>query len=81
MDKLKASATESEPSRIIFLSSIAHVRGEINFDDLNSDESYEERKVYSMSKLANILCANELSKRLQGNCKDVCSKICIQKIL
>ncbi|XP_072032355.1 retinol dehydrogenase 13-like [Amphiura filiformis] len=62
LDKIKASA----PSRIITLSSLAHHRGEINFDDLNSKENYNKSQAYSNSKLSNVLFTHELSKRLKG---------------
>ena len=62
LDKLKSSA----PSRIINVSSLAHIRGVINFDDLNSTKSYSPGSAYSQSKLANILFTRELAKRLEG---------------
>ncbi|XP_012677185.2 retinol dehydrogenase 13 [Clupea harengus] len=63
LDKLKGSA----PSRIINLSSVAHVGGEVNFDDLNWDHrKFDTRKAYSQSKLAIVLFTRELAKRLQG---------------
>lgn len=48
------------------VSSIAHERGKINIADLNSDENYDEGAAYNQSKLANILFANELAKKLDG---------------
>ncbi|KAK0042292.1 retinol dehydrogenase 13 isoform X3 [Biomphalaria pfeifferi] len=62
LDKLKASA----PSRIIIVSSLAHTRGTINFDDLNSAKAYSKRGAYEQSKLANLLHQRELVKRLEG---------------
>ncbi|BFZ07211.1 hypothetical protein BsWGS_10250 [Bradybaena similaris] len=63
LDKIKASA----PSRIIIVSSSAHLfGGRINFDDLNSERSYNRNLAYSQSKLANILHGRELARRLQG---------------
>ncbi|XP_037944634.1 retinol dehydrogenase 13-like [Teleopsis dalmanni] len=62
LDLLKNSA----PSRIVVVSSLAHVRGEICVGDLNSEKSYDEGKAYSQSKLANILFTRELSKKLEG---------------
>lgn len=56
----------SKPSRVVVVSSIAHVRGKINKDDLNSEKDYSPGDAYSQSKLANILFANELSERLHG---------------
>nr|XP_022913008.1 retinol dehydrogenase 12-like [Onthophagus taurus] len=62
LDMLKSS----EPSRIINVSSVAHKRGEINKEDLNSEKNYEPYKAYAQSKLVNILFTKELSKKLTG---------------
>ncbi|XP_048186159.1 retinol dehydrogenase 13 isoform X2 [Perognathus longimembris pacificus] len=63
MDKLKASA----PSRIINLSSLAHIAGHIDFDDLNwQKRNYNTKEAYCQSKLAVVLFTKELSRRLQG---------------
>jgi len=57
---------KSSPSRIINLSSRAHRRGHIDFDNLQLTESYGPMKSYSQSKLANILFTKELNKRLES---------------
>ena len=62
LDTLKASA----PSRIINVSSLAHIRGVIKVSDLNSQESYDPWAAYAQSKLANVLFTVELAKRLEG---------------
>ncbi|ELW64740.1 Retinol dehydrogenase 13 [Tupaia chinensis] len=63
LDKLKASA----PSRIINLSSLAHVAGHIDFDDLNwQKRKFDTKAAYCQSKLAVVLFTRELSRRLQG---------------
>ncbi|XP_061341426.1 short-chain dehydrogenase TIC 32 B, chloroplastic-like isoform X2 [Gastrolobium bilobum] len=69
LDKMKrtAKATGIE-GRIINLSSIAHnftYRKGIRFDKINDQTGYFNKKAYGQSKLANILHANELSRRLQ----------------
>ena len=51
-------------SRIVVLSSTAHYNGRIDFDDLQSRRSYKPWREYSQSKLANILFAYELARRL-----------------
>lgn len=43
LDRLKSSA----PSRIVNVSSVAHTRGTIAFDDLNSDRSYDPATAYN----------------------------------
>lgn len=62
LEKLKSSS----PSRIINVSSVAHKRGSINFDDINSEKSYEPFRAYSQSKLANILFTRQLAQLLKG---------------
>ena len=66
---LKASA----PSRIVCVSSVAHVGmrkqgGEIYLDDLNFEtRPYNGVEAYSQSKLANVLHALNLARRLEGS--------------
>lgn len=68
LDTLKASA----PSRIVCVSSVAHagmrgVYGEIDFDDLHFDKrEYNPGVAYAQSKLANVLHALDLARRLEG---------------
>jgi NAD(P)-dependent dehydrogenase (short-subunit alcohol dehydrogenase family) len=68
LDTLKASA----PSRIVCVSSVAHagMRGqpaEIDFDDLHYDKrEYNATNAYAQSKLANVLHAVDLARRLEG---------------
>jgi NAD(P)-dependent dehydrogenase (short-subunit alcohol dehydrogenase family) len=68
LDTLKASA----PSRIVCVSSVAHVGtrrqvGEIDLDDLNfTKRPYNRVLAYTQSKLANVLHALDLSRRLEG---------------
>lgn len=61
LDLLKNSA----PSRIVVISSSGHKFTNIKTDDLNSEKSYHKFKAYSQSKLANVLFANELARRLK----------------
>ena len=46
------------------MSSNAHKAGRLNFDDIMHERSYRRWKVYSDSKLANLLFAFELQRRL-----------------
>jgi len=54
------------PSRIINVSSLGHVFGTINFDDLMMEKGFSSAHAYFQSKLANILFTRELAHRLQG---------------
>ncbi|CAG4993654.1 unnamed protein product [Parnassius apollo] len=60
----------SSPSRIINVSSVAHANGLLDLRNLNAEKetekTYLKRKIYSTSKLCNILIAVELSNRLKG---------------
>jgi retinol dehydrogenase 14 len=60
---LKASA----PARIVIVSSGAQAMGKLDFDDMQSAHSYGEIRVYNASKLANILFAYELARRIKGS--------------
>ena len=62
LDTMRASA----PSRIVNISSAAHFRGHIDFDDLQGDGHYSAIKSYSQSKLAQVLFTQELAKRVNG---------------
>ncbi len=55
-----------EDARVVTLSSTAHKIGKINFDDLQSERRYGRWRAYCQSKLANILFARELERRLRA---------------
>ncbi|MEO0375860.1 MAG: oxidoreductase [Cyanobacteria bacterium P01_A01_bin.17] len=50
--------------RVVSLSSNAHKLGKINFDDLQSERNYSRFGAYAQSKLACLMFANELSRKL-----------------
>ena len=52
-------------SRVVTITSIAHFKGDIYFDDLKAEKSYHRMKAYRQSKLANLLFAYELDRRLK----------------
>ncbi len=54
-------------SRIVTVSSTAHVPGRIRFDDLNWESEYRPWAAYSQSKLANLLFTFELQRRLESS--------------
>lgn len=69
LDKLK----ESAPSRVINLASLAHIVGQIDFEDLNWErKKFDTKQAYCQSKLANVLFTRELAKRLQGKSAGCC---------
>ncbi|XP_029000227.1 retinol dehydrogenase 13 isoform X2 [Betta splendens] len=57
---------KSTPSRVVIVSSLAHEKGQIHFDDINLDKNYKRDMSYQQSKLANVLFCKELASRLQG---------------
>ncbi|XP_061670486.1 retinol dehydrogenase 13 [Syngnathoides biaculeatus] len=62
LDLLKKSA----PSRIVIVSSVAHEKGCINFNDIHFNDNYKPDVSYCQSKLANVLFCRELAVRLKG---------------
>jgi NAD(P)-dependent dehydrogenase (short-subunit alcohol dehydrogenase family) len=49
------------------VSSSAHRRGKINFEDLQAERNYHPWRAYQQSKLANLLFAFELQRRIDAN--------------
>ena len=62
LDCLKSSA----PARIITVTSTLHKKAELDFDSFNGVAKYSAQKAYNQSKLANVMFAVELAKRLEG---------------
>ena len=61
---LLPSMTGSAGSRVVTVASTAHKPGRIDFDDLMGERTYRKWSAYSQSKLANLLFAYELQRRL-----------------
>ncbi|MEO5587383.1 MAG: oxidoreductase [Novosphingobium sp.] len=53
-------------SRVVVTASLAHKRGKLAWDDLNAEKSYNRGQRYGDSKLANLLFAAELDRRLRA---------------
>jgi NAD(P)-dependent dehydrogenase (short-subunit alcohol dehydrogenase family) len=68
-------ASEGE-SRVVTQSSGAHTAGEMDFTDLNWEHSYSKWGAYGRSKLANLLFAFELQRRLAETDLDIVSAAC-----
>ncbi len=56
----------SAPARVVTVASIAHHGGTLDFEDLGFERGYSIMRAYSRSKLANVLFAAELARRLEG---------------
>jgi NAD(P)-dependent dehydrogenase (short-subunit alcohol dehydrogenase family) len=55
-----------EDARVVTVSSTAHKFGRINFDNLQGERRYFRWSAYGQSKLANLLFARELDRRLRA---------------
>lgn len=62
LERLRASA----PARVVNVSSEAHRRGRLDWDDLQAERGFGKVKAYCDSKLANVLFTRELARRLEG---------------
>jgi NAD(P)-dependent dehydrogenase (short-subunit alcohol dehydrogenase family) len=62
--------------RIVTVSSGMHVRGDIHFDDLQWEKKYDRWGAYAQSKLANLLFAYELQRRLAATNSSLISVGC-----
>ena len=63
---LLGSMEGREDARVVTLSSTAHRMGRINFDNLQGERRYFRWRAYGQSKLANLLFAFELDRRLRA---------------
>ena len=57
---------KSAAARVVTVSSVANRAGNINFEDLQSETTYDPMKAYSQSKLANLMFALELQRRSEA---------------
>ncbi|MEM6413327.1 MAG: oxidoreductase [Pseudomonadota bacterium] len=67
---------EQASGRIVTISSIAHHYGRIQFDDLMLTRNYSPTRAYCQSKLANLIFAIELQRRLDACNSRVISVAC-----
>jgi NAD(P)-dependent dehydrogenase (short-subunit alcohol dehydrogenase family) len=63
--KLMPALLKTRGSRVVTVASLAHKGGRMRFDDPNWENSYDPRKAYLQSKLANLLFGLELDRRLK----------------
>jgi NAD(P)-dependent dehydrogenase (short-subunit alcohol dehydrogenase family) len=67
MPALEQAATgSSERPRVVTIASIAHKQGQIDFNDLQSTRQYSPMQAYRQSKLADLMFAFELDRRLRA---------------
>lgn len=52
-------------SRVVTVASLAHKLGKVDFGNLNAEKGYSKTRAYGQSKLANLLFAYELQRRLE----------------
>ena len=64
---------QSSAGRVVHVTSGAQYFGRINFDDLQGERHYDRWSAYSQSKLANVMTAVELQRRLQAEGSGVLS--------
>ncbi len=62
---------DNPASRIVSLSSLAHKSAKIHFDDLNGENIDDAEAIYGQSKLANLMFADELNRRLKNGNKKI----------
>jgi retinol dehydrogenase-14 len=63
---LRDLLVQSAPARVVTVASIGHRRGTLDFGDLGYQRGYQIMRAYTRSKLANVLFAAELARRLAG---------------
>jgi retinol dehydrogenase 14 len=64
---LRDLLVRSAPARVVTVASVGHRRGTLDFDDLGFERGgYSIMSAYGRSKLANVLFAVELARRLAG---------------
>ncbi len=61
LNRLRAA----EAARVVVVASVAHRRAALDFDDLQCERRYRARIAYSRSKLANVMFAYALARRLE----------------
>ncbi|WP_276257381.1 oxidoreductase [Haloglomus litoreum] len=66
LDDLRETGSGDDPARVVTMSSGIHERGRIDFEDLHGERSYDKWDAYAQSKLANLLFAYELDRRLDA---------------
>lgn len=61
---VRAAGVSVSAPRVVTIASIAHKRGRIRFDDLQRERGYDPMEAYAQTKLADLIFARELERRL-----------------
>lgn len=64
---------DAPAARVVWVSSIAHRTGRIDFDDLQSHDGYDPQEAYRQSKLADLVLSVEMQRRLAAAGEDAVS--------
>lgn len=64
---IRAATLSPKAPRVVTIASIAHKRGQIRLDNLQSERSYRPMEAYAQTKLADLMFALELERRLQAS--------------
>lgn len=64
---LQDTLRESVPARIVNVTSMGYKKGQINFDDLQSEQDFNHRQAYYQTRLAMVLFTLALARRLEGS--------------
>ena len=73
MNQLAFDLVAARGGRIVPVSSVAHLRGDLHFDDVMLTTNYSPTRAYSQSKLADLVYGLELARRLEAAGSDVTS--------
>ena len=73
---LLGKLAETPGSRVVITASLAHMRGAIDWDDLQAERGYSRGQRYCDSKLANLLHLHELDRRLRASGSPVSAMGC-----
>jgi NAD(P)-dependent dehydrogenase (short-subunit alcohol dehydrogenase family) len=76
--ELLGALAASRDGRIICVGSDSHFRGKLHFDDFSLRNNYHGLRAYAQSKLANVMFAYELDRRLKEKGLENISVNCVQ---
>jgi NAD(P)-dependent dehydrogenase (short-subunit alcohol dehydrogenase family) len=66
LTKLLLSMLKNSKGRVVSVSSLAHIIGDIRLESFRNVSKYDPWAAYGQSKLANVLFCNEFTRRMEG---------------